>query len=105
MKNHALALGLMAALLATTACNKQNGNGKGPEAAQTPKAQKAAGKRLCIELIQHIRAIEGVHGVHLMAYRQEESVAEVIDRSGVLAGRRPWHPGREPRDQADRKTS
>ncbi len=45
MKNHALALGLMAALLATTACNKQNGNGKGPEAAQTPKAQKAAGTK------------------------------------------------------------
>ena len=35
----------------------------------------------------------GVHGVHVMAYRQEESVAEVIDRSGVLAGRTPWYPG------------
>jgi uncharacterized surface protein with fasciclin (FAS1) repeats len=42
VKNHALALGLAAALLAATACNKQN-NAKGPEAAQTPKAQKAAG--------------------------------------------------------------
>jgi uncharacterized surface protein with fasciclin (FAS1) repeats len=45
VKNHALALGLAAALLATTACNKQNGNGKGPEPAQTPKAQKAAGTK------------------------------------------------------------
>lgn len=45
MKNHALALGLVAALLATTACNKQNGDSKGPEAAQTPKAQKAAGTK------------------------------------------------------------
>jgi methylenetetrahydrofolate reductase (NADPH) len=35
-----------------------------------------------------------VHGVHLMAYRQEETVAEIIERSGVLAGRVPWHPGR-----------
>lgn len=45
MKNHALALGLAAALLATTACNKHNGSGKGPEPAQTPKAQKAAGSK------------------------------------------------------------
>jgi uncharacterized surface protein with fasciclin (FAS1) repeats len=45
VKNHALALGLAAALLATTACNKHNGNAKGPEAAQTPKAQKAAGSK------------------------------------------------------------
>ena len=45
MKTHARALGLTAALLATTACNKQDGNAKGPEAAQTPKAQKAAGTK------------------------------------------------------------
>jgi methylenetetrahydrofolate reductase (NADPH) len=30
-----------------------------------------------------------------MAYRQEESVAEVIDRSQVLAGRVPWYPARD----------
>lgn len=57
------------------------------EQAGPPKAQKAAGKRLCIELIQQIRAIEGVHGVHLMAYRQEEFVSEIIQDSGVLQGR------------------
>lgn len=45
MKTHALALGLAAALLTTTACNKQNGTGKGPESPQTPKAQKAAGTK------------------------------------------------------------
>ena len=43
MKKQALALGLMAALLATTACDKQNG--KSPTAAQSPKAQKAAGAK------------------------------------------------------------
>jgi len=57
--------------------------------------QKAEGKNLCIELIQEIREIEGVRGVHVMAYRQEESVAEIIDRSGVLDGRVPWYPGRD----------
>ncbi len=53
------------------------------------------GRNLCVELIQEIRAIRGVHGVHVMAYRQEEAVAEVIDRSKVLAGRVPWYPARD----------
>lgn len=53
------------------------------------------GRNLCVELIQEIRAIRGVHGVHVMAYRQEDSVADVIDRSQVLAGRVPWYPARD----------
>lgn len=46
------------------------------------------GKRLCIELIREIREIEGVSGVHVMAYRREHQVSEIIAESGVLAGRR-----------------
>jgi 5,10-methylenetetrahydrofolate reductase len=57
------------------------------ERAGPPKEQKAAGKRLCIDLIQEVREIEGVHGVHVMAYRQEEFVSEIIQGSGVLKGR------------------
>lgn len=53
------------------------------------------GRRLCIDLIQEIRTIPGVSGIHLMAYRQEDSVAEIIDRSAVLGGRVPWYPGRD----------
>jgi len=53
---------------------------------------KAEGMQLCIELIQQIRGIEGVHGVHIMAYRQEHRVPEIVERSGVLNGRTPWHP-------------
>ena len=45
MKNHALALGLAAVILTAGACNKQNGNAKGPESPQTSKAQKAAGTK------------------------------------------------------------
>jgi methylenetetrahydrofolate reductase (NADPH) len=48
-----------------------------------------------VELIQQIKEIHGVSGVHVMAYRQEESVAEVIDRSGALKGRAPWYPARD----------
>jgi methylenetetrahydrofolate reductase (NADPH) len=57
--------------------------------------QALEGRRLCIDLIQEIRTLKGIHGVHLMAYRQEESVAEIIDRSAVLAGRVPWYPERD----------
>lgn len=47
------------------------------------------GKRLCIELIQQLREIEGVAGVHVMAYRREHLVSEIVQESGVLAGRKP----------------
>ena len=60
-----------------------------------PEAAKQEGNRICIELLQQIREIQGVSGVHLMAYRREEAVAEIIERSGVLGGRTPWYPGRD----------
>ena len=57
--------------------------------------QKAEGKRLCIDIIDEVKEIEGIAGIHVMAYRQEEFVAEIVAESGVLKGRRPWR--REPR--------
>jgi len=56
---------------------------------------KEEGRRICVELIQQIRDIKGVSGVHVMAYRQEEAVADVIATSGVLQGRVPWYPNRD----------
>jgi 5,10-methylenetetrahydrofolate reductase len=52
--------------------------------------QKAEGKRLCIDIIQEVREMTGVAGVHVMAYRPEEYVSEIVHESGVLAGRTPW---------------
>lgn len=57
--------------------------------------QKLEGKRLCIDIINEVKEIEGVSGVHMMAYRQEELVAEIVHDAGVLKGRRPWR--KEPR--------
>jgi methylenetetrahydrofolate reductase (NADPH) len=57
--------------------------------------QAKEGRQVCVDLIQEARSIKGVHGVHIMAYRQEETVAEIVDRSGVLEGRVPWHPNRD----------
>ncbi len=67
--------------------------------------QAAEGRRLCIDLIQEIRTIQGVHGVHVMAFRQEHAVAEIIERSGVLGGRVPWYPARDNATNSDRKAS
>jgi methylenetetrahydrofolate reductase (NADPH) len=62
------------------------------------------GRNICVELIQELRSMRGIHGVHVMAYRQEEAVAEIITSSRVLDGRAPWHPGRD-QNSADRKAS
>ena len=60
-------------------------------------AEKPAleGRQICIDLIQEIREIKGVSGVHIMAYRQEDTVPEIVERSGILNGRVPWYPGRD----------
>ncbi len=52
--------------------------------------QKLEGKKICIEMLQQVHEMKGVSGAHVMAYRQEELVAEIVHESGVLKGRRPW---------------
>jgi methylenetetrahydrofolate reductase (NADPH) len=70
---------------------------------KTPKAQKRAeGKRICVEIIQQVREIEGVAGVHVMAYRQEELVAEIIEEAGLLP--RPRRLGAEPNQRPRRRS-
>lgn len=46
--------------------------------------QAVEGKNLCVEIIRQVREIPGVRGVHVMAYRQEELVAEIIQDAGLL---------------------
>ena len=57
--------------------------------------QAAEGRSICVELIQEMREIRGISGVHIMAYRQEESVQEIVECTGVLQGRQPWYPERD----------
>lgn len=42
------------------------------------------GKRLCIEIIKQVSETAGVAGVHVMAYRREHLVSEIVTESGVL---------------------
>jgi len=58
-----------------------------------PGQQREEGTRICIETISQLRTIEGVHGVHLMAYRQEELVAEIVRRAGLLKTTTPSRRG------------
>ncbi len=57
--------------------------------AENPKQE---GQKICVELMQQLKEIEGVAGVHVMAYRQESSVKDIVLKSGVLGDRIPWRP-------------
>ncbi|MBM3935069.1 MAG: methylenetetrahydrofolate reductase [SAR202 cluster bacterium] len=56
------------------------------------KKQRTEGKKVCIEIIQEVKEIAGVSGVHVMAYKQEELVAEIVEQAGLL----PRYWSREP---------
>ena len=62
--------------------------------------QKREGKRLCIDIIDEVKELDGISGIHVMAYRQEELVAEIVHDSGVLKGRKPWTREARPDDPA-----
>jgi methylenetetrahydrofolate reductase (NADPH) len=66
-----------------------------------PDAVAGEGVRLAAELIQRIRELPGVAGVHVMAFGHEEVIPDVLDRSGIGrrallggAGARPGGGGR-----------
>ena len=42
------------------------------------------GLKICVEQIQRLRQIPGVHGVHLMAIEWEEVVHGIVERAGLL---------------------
>ena len=45
------------------------------------------GVRICVETIQRLRETPGVAGVHVMAHRHHDLVAEIVAESGVRKGR------------------
>jgi methylenetetrahydrofolate reductase (NADPH) len=45
------------------------------------------GLAICAEIIQQVRAMPGVAGVHIMAFSWEESIPDILERAGL--GRRP----------------
>jgi methylenetetrahydrofolate reductase (NADPH) len=60
---------------------RMEGAGPGPERAE------AEGIRICVEIIEEVRAIPGVAGIHLMPIRWEEAVALIAARAGLRPAR------------------
>jgi 5,10-methylenetetrahydrofolate reductase len=48
------------------------------------EAWKNEGIQICIELIQQLREVEGVAGVHIMAIEWEEAVKPIVEGAGLL---------------------
>ena len=44
------------------------------------------GVRVCVETIDELRAIEGVAGIHVMAFRHAGAVGEILARAGLGKG-------------------
>lgn len=52
---------------------------------KTPRERwREEGMEIAVEIIHQVREIPGVAGVHVMAYRQEETVAEIIHRAELF---------------------
>ncbi len=50
------------------------------------KAQKPAeeGIRICVEQIEELKAMEGIHGVHIMAIEWEQRMRQITEAAGLL---------------------
>lgn len=48
------------------------------------KNAKEEGLKISLELIEQVRAIPGVHGIHIMAVGWEEIVPEIVEKAGLM---------------------
>jgi methylenetetrahydrofolate reductase (NADPH) len=51
---------------------------------ETAKNAKEEGVRIAVEIIEQLKGIPGVHGIHIMAVGWEEAVAEIVEKAGLL---------------------
>ena len=57
---------------------------------KTPKAgQPEEGIQICTEIIEQVKTIPGISGIHIMAVNWSESVPEIVKRAGLHP--RPAH--------------
>jgi 5,10-methylenetetrahydrofolate reductase len=48
------------------------------------KDAKAEGAKIAVELIERVKEIPGIHGVHIMAVGWEDIVPEIVEQAGLL---------------------
>jgi 5,10-methylenetetrahydrofolate reductase len=57
---------------------------------KTPKEKwKDEGINVCVEIMQQMREIPGVAGVHIMSIEWEEAVPIIMERAGLLPRPKP----------------
>ena len=78
-----------------------SGDKKGAKAIkkQARLNQEAEGKKIAVELIEQLREMEGVRGVHLPAIEWERAVPKIIEAAGLLP--RPEMPADERQAKLD----
>ncbi|MFU8855882.1 MAG: methylenetetrahydrofolate reductase [Deferrisomatales bacterium] len=54
------------------------------EKEERQRVWRAEGLKMCVELIQELREVEGVAGVHVMAIEWEEAVRPIVEGAGLL---------------------
>ena len=45
--------------------------------------EKAEGREICFETIEHLRGFEGVSGVHIMAIGRAQAIVDIVDASKI----------------------
>ncbi|MBT5944115.1 MAG: methylenetetrahydrofolate reductase [Rhodospirillaceae bacterium] len=50
---------------------------------EAAKDESAEGRSICIEMIEQMREIDGVSGVHIMAIGQQEAIAEIVTETKI----------------------
>jgi len=48
------------------------------------KEAREEGVKICLEIIEQLKEIPGVHGIHIMAVAWESIVPEIVERAGLL---------------------
>ncbi len=64
--------------------------------AAAPETQRGEGIRLALDLIEQVREIPGISGIHLMTINNEHAIARVVEGAGLLprpANAAPARPG------------
>jgi len=52
--------------------------------ARAPEDQRAEGVRIALEIVEQVRDIPGVRGIHLMTINHEDAIPQVVEGAGLL---------------------
>jgi methylenetetrahydrofolate reductase (NADPH) len=69
---------------------------------QAGEAAEDEGVRLTVEIVERLRAIRGIAGVHVIGLGHEEAVRRVIETAGLLPRPEPGQPRPEPEPEPER---